>query len=187
MPRLERLILMPKQKWDGHWFKLWGQTVTTRWDLVVDLRGSGTALFLLARQRQHSEGRAPPWLAPRPVRRQHGPRPAAAARLPGPGRRSAPARRPCCRPGCRYIGLGPTANWAGKVWPAERFVALFQRLRQGPLPRPAPVIFSGPGDMEAALARPVLAALPEAIDLAGRLTLPEAAACLARLRAVHRQ
>ena len=32
------------------------------------------------------------------------------------------------------------------------------------------------------MAAPVLAALPDAIDLAGRLTLPEAAACLARCR-----
>jgi heptosyltransferase-3 len=32
------------------------------------------------------------------------------------------------------------------------------------------------------MARPVLAALPDAIDLAGRLSLAEAAACLGRLR-----
>jgi ADP-heptose:LPS heptosyltransferase len=35
--------------------------------------------------------------------------------------------------------------------------------------------------MEAAMAQPVLAALPGAIDLAGRLSLSEAAACLARM------
>lgn len=179
MPRLERLILMPKQKWDGHWFKLWGQTVTTRWDRVVDLRGSGTALFLLARQRQILKGGRRPGsrlgqlaasmgLAPPPLPIAwygEAERARAATLLPD---------------GMPYIGLGPTANWAGKVWPGERFVALYQRLRQGPLAQARPVIFSGPGDMEAKLAQPVLDALPEAIDLTGRLTLPQAAACLAR-------
>ncbi len=28
------------------------------------------------------------------------------------------------------IGVGPTANWAGKIWPAERFVALARLWRQ---------------------------------------------------------
>ncbi len=79
------------------------------------------------------------------------------------------------------IGLGPTANWAGKVWPAERFVALFHAL-QAALPGARAAVFAGPGAAERAMAAPVLAALPDAIDLAGRLTLPEAAACLARCR-----
>jgi ADP-heptose:LPS heptosyltransferase len=41
-------------------------------------------------------------------------------------------------------------------------------------------VLAGPGPQERALAAPVLAALPDAIDLCGTLTLPEAAACLAR-------
>jgi ADP-heptose:LPS heptosyltransferase len=84
--------------------------------------------------------------------------------------------------GAPLIGLGPTANWAGKVWPPERFVALFETLRLEAVPGARPVVFAGPGPAEAAMARPVLQALPGAIDLAGRLTLGEAAACLARLR-----
>jgi ADP-heptose:LPS heptosyltransferase len=82
--------------------------------------------------------------------------------------------------GTPFIGLGPTANWPGKVWPPERFVELFRRLRSDALPEARPVIFAGPGAFEAELARPVLDALPDAIDLTGRLSLPQAAACLAR-------
>jgi ADP-heptose:LPS heptosyltransferase len=40
-------------------------------------------------------------------------------------------------------------------------------------------VFAGPGAHEQALAEPLLAALPGAIDLCGRLSLAEAAACLA--------
>ncbi len=50
----------------------------------------------------------------------------------------------------------------------------------GPLAGARVAVFAGPGAQERALAAPVLAALPEAIDLCGRLTLPQAAACLMR-------
>ncbi len=185
MPRLERLILMPKQKWDGHWFRLWGQVVRARWGLVVDLRGSGTAFFLAAARRRVLKGGRRPGLRLAQLAASMGLSPP-----PLPVAWTAPADRARARAllpdGVPFIGLGPTANWAGKVWPAERFVALFEALRDRHLPglgiRGArAVVFAGPGPVEAAMARPVLAALPDAIDLAGQLTLPEAAACLARM------
>ena len=43
------------------------------------------------------------------------------------------------------------------------------------------MVFGGPGEAERALAAPLLAALPpDAVDLVGRLEIPEAAAALAR-------
>jgi heptosyltransferase-3 len=180
MPRLERLILMPKMKWDGHWFKLWAQVLGQRWDLVIDLRGSGTALFLWARQRRILKGGRRPGSRLGQLADSMGLDPA-----PLPVTWTAPqdrARAAELLPaGVPLVGLGPTANWDGKVWPPARFVALFQQLRATALPGARAVIFAGPGEAEAALAQPVLDALPEAIDLAGRLTLPEVAACFARL------
>jgi ADP-heptose:LPS heptosyltransferase len=185
MPRLERLILMPKQKRDAHWFKLWGQVVRTRWDMVVDLRGSGTAFFLAARQRRVMLGGRRPGLRLAQLAASMGvaPPPLPVAWTSAADRARARALLP---EGVPLIGLGPTANWPAKVWPGERFVGLFETLRDQHLPRlgmegARAVIFSGPGPMEAAMAQPVLAALPDAIDLAGRLSLSEAAACLARM------
>jgi ADP-heptose:LPS heptosyltransferase len=83
-------------------------------------------------------------------------------------------------PGPPVVALAPTANWDGKVWPAESFVAFYRRLLAGPMPDARAAVFAGPGEHERRLAAPVLAALPEAIDLGGRLSLSEAAACLAR-------
>ena len=77
------------------------------------------------------------------------------------------------------IAIGPTANWTGKVWPAARFVTL-ARLLAGAVAGARIAVFAGPGAQEAALAAPVLAGLEGAIDLTGRLSLPEAAACLQR-------
>jgi ADP-heptose:LPS heptosyltransferase len=81
--------------------------------------------------------------------------------------------------GSPVIGLGPTANWDGKIWPAERFVSLYQALA-GRLPAARAVVLGGPGAAERQAAQAVLDGLPDAIDLVGRLELPQAAACLKR-------
>lgn len=183
VPGLERVIAMEKRDFRGHWWSLWSRAIGTRWDLVVDLRGSMLAWLLRARGRVVMGGGRRPGhrlgqlgavlgLDPPPlpvVWTSDSDRARAAALLP---------------PGAPVIGLGPTANWPGKVWAPERFVALYDRLAGagGPLPGARVAVFAGPGEAEAAMAAPVLAALPRGrtIDLAGRLTLTEAAAALAR-------
>jgi ADP-heptose:LPS heptosyltransferase len=82
-----------------------------------------------------------------------------------------PADRP-------VIGIGPTANWPPKVWPAERFAALVRRLAAEALPGAVAAVFTGPDASERAVAAPLLAALPGSIDLRGSLTLTEVAACI---------
>jgi heptosyltransferase-3 len=178
MPNLERLIPVEKRSYGRHWLGLWAQAVGTWWDLVVDIRASALGWLVPARRRAilrrrpgHKTvelgailGLDPPplpvaWTAPEDRAR-------AAALLP---------------PGPPILALGPTANWEGKVWPAERFIALARALTAaGPLAGARIAVLAGSGAQERALAAPVLAAFPEAIDLTGRLTLPEAAACLAR-------
>ena len=178
LPGRERTLIVEKRRYDLHWLRLWRLCVGTRWDLAVDLRGSAVTWLLAARRRAIMRGgrrpghrtthlasilglHPPPmpvvWTAPDDRAR-------AAALLPA---------------GAVLIGLGPTANWSGKVWPAARFVALFRQLRLS-LPDAIPVVFAGPGEAERTMAAAVLEALPDAIDLCGRLSLPEAAACLQR-------
>ncbi|MGC8531169.1 MAG: glycosyltransferase family 9 protein [Acidiphilium sp.] len=173
LPGLERLIIFEKQSFDRHWLSLWSRLVVQRWDLVVDFRGSALAYALPTRRRLIVRG------GRRPGRRYQ--QIGDALRLsppPLPVVWTAPqdrARAAALLEGPALLGLGPTANWDGKIWPADRFVALAQHLA---LPRIA--IFGGPGDAERARAAPVLAGLPGAIDLVGALSVAEAAACLAR-------
>jgi ADP-heptose:LPS heptosyltransferase len=174
LPGLERLIVFEKQDYKLHWVSLWSRLVRDRWHLVVDFRGSALGYALLAGRRVIVRGGRRPgrryaqiglacgfdppplpvvWTAPADRAR-------AAALLAGDG---------------PLLGLGPTANWAGKIWPADRFVELARRLDIRRI-----VVFGGPGSGERAAAEPVLAGLPGAIDLVGALTVAEAAACLAR-------
>lgn len=177
MPNLERLIIFTKQPWRTHWLGLWRQVAFTMWDLVVDLRGSAMGFLVPAHRRavmrrlpgrKHEQFAAVLGVAPAPL---------PVVWTAAADRACAEALLPSGRP---VVALGPTANWAGKAWPAERFAALFHALAAGPLPGAVPLILAGPGAEERDLAAPLAALLPGAIDTTGQLSLPEAAACLQR-------
>jgi ADP-heptose:LPS heptosyltransferase len=179
MPRREATLVVDKQRFDVHWLGLWRRTVGTLWDLVVDLRGSALSFVLLTRRRVVMRGGRRPGhkLAQLAAALGLSPPPQPVAWTNAADRCRADTLLP---PGQRYIGLGPTANWSGKLWLPERFAALFRAVRDQALTGARPVIFAGPGPAEQAMAAPVLAALPDTIDLTGRLSLPEASACLSR-------
>jgi heptosyltransferase-3 len=91
------------------------------------------------------------------------------------------ARAAALLPGGPWLVLGPTANWAEKVWPAGRFVEVARALTApgGALAGARIAVLGGPGAGERAMAAPVLEALG-ALDLVGTLSLPEVAAVLRR-------
>lgn len=177
MPRRERTIVLRKKPYGRHWLPLWAATVTTRWDLVVDIRGSALAWLVPARRRavmRRSTGHKTVQLAavlgldppPLPVAWTASEDDARAIALLPPGR--------------PLVALAPTANWGPKVWPADRFAALFAALHTELPGDPVPVVLAGPGEVECRMAAPLLEALPDAIDLTGRLSLPEVSAVLRR-------
>lgn len=175
MPNRTHTIAVEKRPRGAHWFEVWRSVVGTRWDLVVDLRAS--ALSYLVRTRRRVLMRRLPGRRETPKVTQLGVVMGIEPPLPVAwfdAADAALADRLLPR-GETFIALGPTANWAGKIWPPDRFVALFREF-----PNARAVVLAGPGPAERAMAAPVLAALPEAIDLAGALTLPQAAAVLAR-------
>ncbi len=178
MPRLDRLIIVEKRRFDAHWAALWAKTCTTRWDLAIDLRGSALTLLIPSRRRAIMRGgrRPGPRLAHLAATLDLSPPP-----LPTiwTGKEDRARAAALLAEGTPIIGLGPTANWPGKIWPADRFAALFHDLAAH-LPGARAAIFAGPGEQEAAHAAPLRAALADAIDLTGAVTLPEAAACLER-------
>jgi ADP-heptose:LPS heptosyltransferase len=176
MPNRERTIVMEKRPYGRHWAPLWWHAARTMWDLVVDLRGSALAYAVPTRARAVLRRRPGHKIAENAAVLGLDTPPLPVAWTAPADRARAAALLPAGRP---VVALGPTANWEGKIWPPTRFVALYRAL-SAELGGAVPAILAGPGDYERALAAPVLDALPEAIDLCGALTLPEAAACLAR-------
>ena len=182
MPNRERTLLLDKRPWNLHWLPLWAWAAGRRWDLVVDLRGSALSYMVRTGRRAVMRSRRPGYRIGHKTAQlaavlglDDPPLPVA---WTGPDDR---ARAATLLPaGPPVVALGPTSNWQPKAWPAERFAALFRLIAAEILPGAVPVVFAGPGGAERAMAAPLLAALPGAIDLSGRLSLPEAAACLAR-------
>ncbi len=188
VPGLERVLILRKKRLGWHWVELWSRLVRHRWQAVCDLRASALAWLLPARERYvigrrdaglhrveelgRLLGEQPP---PAPRIWTLGPHEEAATRLlPGSERPDAPP----------VLVIGPTANWPGKVWPAERFaeVALALTAPDGPLPGARIAVVAA--EHESFQANPVLAALPRErrVNLVGRAPLPVLAALLARCR-----
>jgi ADP-heptose:LPS heptosyltransferase len=181
VPGLERIVIMAKRPGGGHWRDLWLAAAGKWWTAIADTRRSVVGWLVPAARRyvigveRHDRHK---------VLQVSAMVPGVAALAPHlwiaeAARAEAERRIP---PGAPVLALAPTANWAGKTWPAERFAQLIERLTAagGALPGARVALFAGPGEREAAL--PALAGIAEArrIDLAGTLTLGLAAACLSR-------
>lgn len=182
-PHVERIIVMNKRKWAGHWFDLWRICIRQPWGwgMVLDLRGSIIGQCLLARRRRvyrgATGGRHRLYGLAKTLRLSQPPPPCL---WTDAGHESEAAR--LIPEGGPVLALGPTANWAGKIWAPENFVELANRLTaQGGILPGARIAVFGAAD-ERDLARPVIEALAEErlIDLVGGAGLATAAACLGR-------
>jgi ADP-heptose:LPS heptosyltransferase len=49
------------------------------------------------------------------------------------------------------LGVGPTANWLAKTWPAERFIDVIKHTTNGVMKDARVAVFAAPGEEEAAL------------------------------------
>lgn len=184
-PGVERVIVMAKKKRGGHWVDLWREAVATRWDLVVDMRGSITSWGLLSKSRKVSR-RKPGHAHDHRVREAAAVLnldPPPAPRLWIPDAAFAAADR--ALPGDRAVlAISPAASAPYKEWAPQRFSALIDALAGpgGAMAGAAVAVFGGPGDEDTARAVMDGAAHPDIIDLTGRLALTETAACLSRAR-----
>lgn len=183
VPGLDRVIVMEKGKGKGHWFKLWSQVRHKKWGLVVDLRGSATALFL--RRDKRAIWKKTPG---EPVHKV-----VEAARVlkldgepPAPYLYITPEVEALADEllgeGGPILAVGPAANWIGKVWPIERFAQTAAQLldKDGPLAGGRLVILGGPEDTRMVEELRMASARGRTIDLTGKVDLLTAYACLKR-------
>ena len=185
VPGLDRVIVMEKGKGKGHWFKLWNQVRHKKWGLVVDLRGSATALFL-RRDKRAIWKKLPGEVVHKVVDA------ARTLKLEG----DPPAPHLYITPDVQaladdllagegpILAVGPASNWVGKVWPIERFTQTAARLldKDGPMAGGRLLILGGPEDTRMVEELRMASARGRTIDLTGKVDLLTAYACLRRAR-----
>ena len=181
-PSLEALIPFKKEKYNLHWARLWARLVKTDWDQVIDLRNSAVSRLVPAKERFI--------YGPQIDQTKHKVEQAAETMrlnvVPSPKLWFTDAQTQKAQAlvpnGSPVLGIGPTANWAGKIWPAERFIELIKILTapDGILPGARVAVFAAPG--EEAQARPVFESIPteRRIDVIAKCDPGTAAAALAR-------
>jgi heptosyltransferase-3 len=178
MPNRQQTIVLRKRPWGRHWVPLWANVALQTWDLVVDIRGSALSWLVPTRRRAVFRRIDGPKIAQLGAILHLSPPPFPVVWINNADRARATALLPAGRP---VIALAPTANWEPKIWPADRFVDTFRNLSTSLIPNAVAVILGGPGPAERALAAPLLAALPDALDLVGVMSLTEAAAVLGQV------
>lgn len=179
IPNLDRVIELKKEKRSKHWVKFWKQTVGTKWDLIVDLRNS-LATRLLRRSKLITHQK--------PKVRMHKVDEFAqllnVKNLPNPRLWLAKSERDEAKQLMGetqpILGVGPIANWIGKQWEIEKFIALIEKVRseEGFLPNAKIAVFAAPN--ERAAAQPLLDHFGDKIiiDLIGKTSPQMAGACL---------
>ncbi|CAN5269894.1 glycosyltransferase family 9 protein [soil metagenome] len=186
-PGVERIIAMEKTKWAGHWFKLWGGLIGSKWDVVIDTRASITGWLVRAGEhhiysRKMETGLSKVEIASALV----GSKTPLAPELFIDDRARAEAAsilEPQLSGGAgpgRIMALAPIANQPGKSWPADRWGLLVERLMAEPrFDGWRFMMVGGPGDHEPAA--PALAAAGDrGIDFVGRGDILCSAAAITR-------
>lgn len=182
VPGVERVIVLDKMIGSLHWLYLWSQTVSRRWDILVDIRNAPVTYIIGARKRyrmyrSRDAGHRIYRLGKVIGCEDNPPSP----KIWVDDARSAEARR-LIPDGGPVLAVGPTANWRGKQWRASYFAELIARLTaaDGPLPGARVAIFGR--DDERPMALPVIDSVPRdrLLDLVGRLDLLTVYACLRR-------
>lgn len=155
VPNVERMIVYRKQPWNRHWLGLLRQTMTRRWDLVIDLRDSAVGWLAPSRKTLRFRKGAVPDLRVREL-----------ARLLGLETPPWPTI---------WLSAEEQAAAARLVPDGGPVIAI----AAGPLPGARVLIAGGPG--EEAFTRPLEQAFGDrALVTAGRESLLTQAACIAR-------
>jgi len=182
VPGLERLVVLEKKPLSMHWPQFWRSCFGHIWDVLVDLRGSPISFTVFARERyRRGDHRS----------LEHRVRQLAAVvnQIDNPPAPKIWTNKDHQNVAERYIpnggpvlAIGPTANWAAKIWPGEKFSELIRRMTgpEGIMPGARVAIFGA--DNERPIAQSVIDSVPQekCIDLLGKIDLLSISACLER-------
>ncbi len=153
VPGVTRVIAIEKKSMNRHWISFWKEVVGTRWDMVIDLRDSAVSRLVVAKHRyifsSHIDKSRHKVEQNAQVMKLENP---PAPHLWHSEEQNKRAAGFISDAKVKTLGIGPTANWIGKTWPAENYIALIAKLtEQGGVMEDARVaVFAAPGEEDTA-------------------------------------
>ena len=180
VPHLNRLIPVIKQPLSRHWLALWQQCRHEKWDIIIDIRGSLVSYFLKTPQRYVWKSSKSTDHRVDQLGRLIGLTPPSPPHL-WLGLAHFQKAQSFISGAVPVLALAPAANWVGKQWPVKSFSMMVDQFLEKYEAKVA--VFAAP--QERSKVQPILDAIPRdrRIDLVGRLSLLETAACLKQCKA----
>jgi len=146
-PGVTRVIVLDKQRFGGHWWRLWREVRATKWDLVVDLRRSLIPFFISAKERRtlpptdHHRHRAD--FLPSVLGLSDSLNPVIF--VPATADSAAADRLG----NAKVLAIAPVAARPEKTWPLEKFAETVRRAAEGPFAGWTVLLIGGPGETAA--------------------------------------
>lgn len=181
VPGLGEIIVLKKKSFNRHWISLWKRVAGRKWDIVIDLRNSAVSRLIRAKKIYVHNARIDRSLH----KVEQNATVIGLESIPPPRLWPTDAQMKAAKElmeesGGPVLAIGPTANWPGKMWPAENFIELVAAVtaRDGILPHARVAVFAAPGEESAA--RRVLQSVPaeRQIDMIAKCDPGTAAAAL---------
>lgn len=158
VPRLARIHVIRKRRHSLHWFDLWRATAGQRWRAVVDLRRTAMPYVLRAGDRR---------VLPKntaPIHRVELNAMVLGSLPLDPHVWVRESHEQCARDlvgdGHDVVVMAPGASWPGKIWPADRYVALAERLLAADGLLPGSRLLLVGAESERASAQPIFDGIP---------------------------
>ncbi len=175
---IDKLITLKKKKYSFHWLILWSKLIFTRWEYIIDLRGTGISFFLFSNKKY------------RYIKNKNNIKEHKVSEITKPiaGKTLQPHIKLSSikdfkknklkeilklKKKYKLIMIAPSANWKGKIWPSERYLDLVNRLIKHSYFKKSLFIFVGPSDERYLVDKVFRLKKPYIFDLFGNSSLIE--------------
>ena len=175
---IDNLIILKKKKFSLHWIFLWFKLFCTTWNFVIDLRGTGITFFLLSRKNfrlkrnqdfnhEHKVVQVTKAVTGQILS------PSINILLSDSFERNNLNKLKILKKKYNLVMIAPTANWVGKIWPADRYLELIMELKKKPYFKKSIFIFTGPNTERKYVKEILDLRKPFIFDLFGKSSLIE--------------
>ncbi len=175
---IDNLITLKKKKFALHWLILWFKLFFTVYNYVIDLRGTGITFFLFSKKKIRLKKNKELSSEHKVIQVTK----AVTGKILSPSinilsstnfKKTQLKQIKLLKKKNNLVMIAPTANWIGKIWPAERYLELILKLKTKSDFKKCIFILTGPSTERKFVKKILNQNLPFIFDLFGKSSLVE--------------